>query len=60
MIVQSILGRPDKAILSYIREHEIDLLAMGAYGKRTASEFVFGSATKSLINHAEIPLYIYH
>jgi nucleotide-binding universal stress UspA family protein len=53
-------GRPDKAILSYIREHEIDLLVMGAYGKRTASEFVFGSATKSLIDHADIPLFIYH
>ena len=43
-------GRPDKAILSYIREHEIDLLVMGAYGKRTASEFVFGSVD-------EIPCY---
>ena len=53
-------GRPDKAILSYIREHETDLLVMGAYGKRTASEFVFGSATKSLIDHADIPLFIYH
>ena len=53
-------GRPDKAILSYIREHEIDLLVMGAYGKRTASDFVFGSATKSLIDHADIPLFIYH
>ncbi len=53
-------GRPDKAILSYIRENEVDLLVMGAYGKRTASEFVFGSATKSLIDRADIPLFIYH
>ena len=53
-------GRPDRAILSYIQEHEVDLLVMGAYGKRTASEFVFGSATKSLIDRAEIPLFIYH
>ena len=53
-------GRPDKAILSYIREHEIDLLVMGAYGKRTASEFVFGSVTKSLVTQAGIPLFIYH
>lgn len=53
-------GRPDKAILSYLREHEIDLLVMGAYGKRTASEFVFGSATKTLIDRADIPLFIYH
>ena len=53
-------GRPDKAILSYLRENEVDLLVMGAYGKRTASEFVFGSATKTLIDHADIPLFIYH
>ena len=53
-------GRVDEAILSYIREYEIDLLAMGAYGKRSVSEFVFGSVTKSLVEQAGIPLFIYH
>ena len=53
-------GRVDEAILSYIREHEIDLLVMGAYGKRSVSEFVFGSVTKSLVEQAGIPLFIYH
>ena len=53
-------GRPDEVILSYIREHEIDLLVMGAYGKRSVSEFVFGSVTKSLVAQAGIPLFIYH
>lgn len=53
-------GRADEAILSYIREHEVDLLIMGAYGKRSVSEFVFGSVTKSLVAQAGIPLFIYH
>lgn len=53
-------GRADETILSYIREHEIDLLVMGAYGKRSVSEFVFGSVTKSLVVQAGIPLFIYH
>ena len=53
-------GRVDEAILSYIREHEIDLLVMGAYGRRSVSEFVFGSVTKSLVAQAGIPLFIYH
>jgi nucleotide-binding universal stress UspA family protein len=53
-------GRVDEAILSYIREHEIDLLVMGVYGKRSVSEFVFGSVTKSLVEQAGIPLFIYH
>ena len=53
-------GKPDEAILSYIREHETDLLVMGAYGKRSVSEFVFGSVTKSLVAQAGIPLFIYH
>ncbi len=53
-------GRPDEVILSYIREHEIDLLVMGAYGRRSVSEFVFGSVTKSLVAQADIPLFIYH
>ena len=53
-------GRADEAILSYIREHAMDLLVMGAYGKRSVSEFVFGSVTKSLVEQAGIPLFIYH
>jgi nucleotide-binding universal stress UspA family protein len=53
-------GRVDEVILSYIREHEIDLLVMGAYGRRSVSEFVFGSVTKSLVAQAGIPLFIYH
>ena len=53
-------GRADEAILSYIREHEVDLLVMGAYGKRSVSEFVFGSVTRSLAAQAGIPLFIYH
>ena len=53
-------GRADETILSYLREHDIDLLVMGAYGKRSVSEFVFGSVTKSLVAQAGIPLFIYH
>jgi nucleotide-binding universal stress UspA family protein len=53
-------GKPEDVILSYIREHEIDLLVMGAYGKRSVSDFFFGSVTESLVDKAGIPLFIYH
>ena len=50
----------DAVILSYIKEHEVDLLVLGAYGKPGVMNFFSGSATKALIEKANIPLFLYH
>lgn len=53
-------GHPDTAVKSYIVENDIDMLVMGAYGRRSVREFFVGSVTQHLIHETEIPLFLYH
>ena len=53
-------GIPDTVIKSYITENDIDLLVMGAYGRKSVREFFVGSVTQHLIQETEIPLFLYH
>lgn len=53
-------GHPDAEVKSYIAENDIDLLVMGAYGRRSVREFFVGSVTQHLIQETEIPPFLYH
>ncbi len=53
-------GNPDAEVKSYITENDIDLLVMGAYGRRSVREFFVGSVTQHLIQKTDIPLFLYH
>ena len=53
-------GHPDAAVKSYIAENDIDMLVMGAYGRKSVREFFVGSVTQHLIQETEIPLFLYH
>jgi nucleotide-binding universal stress UspA family protein len=53
-------GHPDTAVKSYIAENDIDMLVMGAYGRKSVREFFVGSVTQHLIQEATIPLFLYH
>ena len=53
-------GIPDAIIKSYITENDIDLLVMGAYGRKSVREFFVGSVTQHLIQETDIPLFLYH
>ena len=53
-------GIPDDVIKSYIAENDIDLLVMGAYGRKSVREFFLGSVTQHLIQDTDIPLFLYH
>ena len=44
------------AIDEYVREHYIDLLIIGARGRRTGAAFVLGSLTEKLIGSTSMPL----
>ena len=44
------------AIDEYVREHYIDLLIIGARGRRTGAAFVLGSITEKLISSTSMPL----
>ena len=53
-------GHPDAAVISYIAENDIDMLVMGAYGRKSVREFFVGSVTQHLIQETTIPLFLYH
>ncbi len=53
-------GNPENKIKNYITEKDIDLLVMGAYGRKSVREFFVGSVTQNLIHNTEIPLFLYH
>ena len=58
LVAQS--GHPDTAVKSYIAENDIDMLVMGADGKKSVCEFFVGSVTQHLIQETTIPLFLYH
>lgn len=53
-------GHPNAAVQSYIAENDIDMLVMGAYGRKRIREFFVGSLTQHLIQETTIPLFLYH
>lgn len=53
-------GHPKTVILNYIHENDIDLVVIGAYGRKSILSFFFGSTANGLIEKAERPIFIYH
>jgi nucleotide-binding universal stress UspA family protein len=49
-------GTPSRAILEYIDEHDIDLVAMGTHGRRGLSRFVLGSVTEHVLRASPVPV----
>lgn len=58
--LEMLSGIPEKLIKAYIIDNEIDLLVMGAYGRKSVREFFVGSVTQNLIQETSIPLFLYH
>lgn len=44
------------ALLNHIREHEIDMIVMGAYGHSRIRQFLLGSHTSQMLAQSPIPL----
>lgn len=49
-------GAAGRALLEQAREHGADLLVVGAYGHSRMREFIFGGATRHLLDQAELPV----
>jgi nucleotide-binding universal stress UspA family protein len=58
LVTQS--GDPEAAVKSHIAENDIDMLVMGAYGRKSVRKFFVGSVTQHLIQETKIPLFLYH
>ncbi len=51
-----VAGDPDAVLPAYQRDHQIDLMVMGAYGHSRIRHLLVGSTTTTMIRAAEIPL----
>jgi nucleotide-binding universal stress UspA family protein len=51
-------GHPANEILAYAKEHEIDLICMGASGKGFRLDKLFGSTVDRVLRHAPCPVLI--
>lgn len=49
-------GEPETVLGDYIKENQIDILVMGAYGHSRIRQLLVGSTTTSMIRTASIPL----
>ncbi|MET0085541.1 MAG: universal stress protein [Sedimenticola sp.] len=49
-----------ETLLACAREHNADLVVMGAYSKKRFQESVFGGVTQYMLAHADMPLFLSH
>jgi len=47
---------PYEEILSYVDEHDVDLIAMGTHGRKPLARFFLGSVTEKVVHHAPCPV----
>jgi nucleotide-binding universal stress UspA family protein len=53
-------GHPYKEVLTYAREHSIDLICMGSYGSGYAKGALFGSNTDRVLRQSPCPVLVAH
>jgi nucleotide-binding universal stress UspA family protein len=54
-------GRPIATLLSSAaKDCDADLVVMGAYGRGPLQESIFGGCTQSVLEHADVPVFLLH
>lgn len=53
-------GKLPDDILTYVEEHDIDVIVMGTRGQTGIKRALLGSVTEDVIRHAEIPVLTLH
>ena len=49
-------GMPSSTLLSYVQEHDIDLVTMGSAGRTGLDRYLIGSTTNRIIRQSEAPV----
>lgn len=50
------IGNPDRTILDYAAEHDIDMIVMSTQARSGVGRFLMGSVTEQVIRDGEIPV----
>ncbi len=56
---RAIGGPAAEVISSYVKEHGVDLLVMGAYGHSPIRQFILGSTTTTMVRTCQIPVLMF-
>lgn len=56
--VEMIQGPPAEVILEYAKQNEMDLIVIGSRGLGGIREFVLGSVSHNVVQHAKIPVLV--
>ena len=52
------VGRPARAILAYVDDHDIDLVVMGSRGRGELRRRLLGSVAHHVVTHAAVPVHV--
>ncbi len=52
-------GHPEEVFASYLAEHGLDLLVMGAYGHSRIRQFIVGSTTTTMVRTCRVPVLLF-
>jgi len=53
-------GNLHGAILTYAKEHDIDVIVMGTHGRTGVKRTLLGSVTEAVVCHSEVPVLTVH
>jgi nucleotide-binding universal stress UspA family protein len=59
-ILPQTLSRVSQVIARHVQDFDADLLVMGAYGHSRFREAILGGATRNMLEHAEVPVFMAH
>lgn len=50
------VGRPGRAIVDYVEEHDIDHVVMGSHGRSGVTRILLGSVAEAVIRRSPVPV----
>lgn len=53
---ETVVGRPARAILEYVEEHDIDQVVMGSHGREWVERAILGSVAETVMRRARVPV----
>jgi nucleotide-binding universal stress UspA family protein len=59
-ILPQTLSRVSEVIARHVADQDADLLVMGAYGHSRFREAILGGATRNMLEHAKVPVFMAH
>ena len=58
MTTETVRGNPHRQIVSYVEDHDIDLVVMGTHGRSGVERFLLGSVTERVVRSCDAPVLV--